>query len=407
MNSGNNGGPPPGAVGGFGGGGGGSEDNDASGGGGGYSGGGSGNSWNQAGGGGGSYCNGEDCSGLTDSDECNAIVSVCDVNADCKNTLGSYYCFCRAGFSGDGHTCKGGKKFYQETYSFHTAMYCESQNRWKRRTLWNYTDVHWSTRYLIKAWGARGGTHSYDYGDNPGTYYGGKGAFREGKFRLNKGTVLNIVDKCELSKRTKEARPEDFVTNSERYYFRRDTKRAILGAIPELSADSCKEIKASEGGEAILMNVPVVYMIATFQRHALTLLDRLAAHVTIRTKGMEDPAVISHQSLTGGDRKVTYDNQDTVCDNGLTGWYRFEGAAGTRMPTSCPPTHRCNSHVPGWINGTHPTQADGQVTRTVCFHWQSDCCYKSSAVKVINCGGYYVYFINGTPWCHLRYCGTD
>ena len=50
-----------------------------------------------------------------------------------------------------------------------------------------------STRYLIKAWGARGGTHSYDYGDNPGTYYGGKGAFKEGKFRLNKGTVLNIV----------------------------------------------------------------------------------------------------------------------------------------------------------------------------------------------------------------------
>ena len=50
-----------------------------------------------------------------------------------------------------------------------------------------------TTRYLIKAWGARGGTHSYDYGDNPGTYYGGKGAFKEGKFRLNKGTVLNIV----------------------------------------------------------------------------------------------------------------------------------------------------------------------------------------------------------------------
>ena len=26
---------------------------------------------------------------------------------------------------------------------------------------------------------------------------------------------------------------------------------AILGAIPELSADSCKEIKASEGGQAV------------------------------------------------------------------------------------------------------------------------------------------------------------
>ena len=50
-----------------------------------------------------------------------------------------------------------------------------------------------TTRYLIKAWGAQGETLSYDYGDYPGTYYGGKGAFKEGKFRLNKGTVLNIV----------------------------------------------------------------------------------------------------------------------------------------------------------------------------------------------------------------------
>ena len=50
-----------------------------------------------------------------------------------------------------------------------------------------------TARYLIKAWGARGGTHSTNYGDYPGTYYGGKGAFKKGIFRLNKGTVLNIV----------------------------------------------------------------------------------------------------------------------------------------------------------------------------------------------------------------------
>ncbi len=41
--------------------------------------------------------------------------------------------------------------------------------------------------------GARGGTHSYNYGYNPATYYGGKGAYIEGRFRLTKGTVLNIV----------------------------------------------------------------------------------------------------------------------------------------------------------------------------------------------------------------------
>ena len=46
---------------------------------------------------------------------------------------------------------------------------------------------------MIKAWGARGGTHSTNYGSYRGTYYGGKGAFKEGIFTLNKGTVLNIV----------------------------------------------------------------------------------------------------------------------------------------------------------------------------------------------------------------------
>ena len=50
-----------------------------------------------------------------------------------------------------------------------------------------------TARYLIRAWGARGGTHSYNYGYNPGTYCGGRGAYIEGKFSLTKGTVLNIV----------------------------------------------------------------------------------------------------------------------------------------------------------------------------------------------------------------------
>ena len=50
-----------------------------------------------------------------------------------------------------------------------------------------------TARYSIKAWGARGGTHSTNYGRYPGTFYGGRGAFKKGTFRLNEGTVLNIV----------------------------------------------------------------------------------------------------------------------------------------------------------------------------------------------------------------------
>ncbi|PFX14163.1 hypothetical protein AWC38_SpisGene21703 [Stylophora pistillata] len=72
-----------------------------------------------------------------------------------------------------------------------------------------------------------------------------------GDVRCQSFNYVFTQDKCELSNRAKEARPEDFVPNSERYYFRRDIKRAHLGAIPELPADSCKEIKSSEGGQAV------------------------------------------------------------------------------------------------------------------------------------------------------------
>lgn len=115
----------------------------------------------------------------------------------------------------------------------------------------------------------------------------------------------------------------------------------------------------------------------------------------------------NYQSLNSADRNVNYYTH-YLCDDQLgPGWFRFRGAAGTRMPTSCPPTHRCNAHVPGWLNGGHPSVADGTVTRQVCFHWNSDCCYKTTNIQLRNCGSFYVYFFNGTPWCYLRYCGTN
>jgi len=61
-------------------------------------------------------------------------------------------------------------------------------------------------------------------------------------------------DICELNNRTKEARPEDFVKNSDRYYITSAPKRVSLGSIPELPADSCKEIKASEGKAVVSGN---------------------------------------------------------------------------------------------------------------------------------------------------------
>ncbi|XP_020600954.1 uncharacterized protein LOC110040108 isoform X2 [Orbicella faveolata] len=42
---------------------------------------------------------------FTDLDECNTNTHNCDVNADCVNTVGSYSCMCKAGYTGDGQTC--------------------------------------------------------------------------------------------------------------------------------------------------------------------------------------------------------------------------------------------------------------------------------------------------------------
>ncbi|KAL9978444.1 hypothetical protein ACROYT_G015958 [Oculina patagonica] len=55
---------------------------------------------------------------------------------------------------------------------------------------------------------------------------------------------------CELNNRTKEARPENFHSDKARFYIRRLNGRAPLGSIPELPAQSCHEIKASEGKDA-------------------------------------------------------------------------------------------------------------------------------------------------------------
>ena len=44
-----------------------------------------------------------------DVDECEMEMDMCDdrSRADCNNTIGSYECRCRSGFTGDGFNCSG------------------------------------------------------------------------------------------------------------------------------------------------------------------------------------------------------------------------------------------------------------------------------------------------------------
>ena len=42
-----------------------------------------------------------------DINECLTNTNKCDTNADCKNSMGSFWCVCYKGYSGNGTTCQG------------------------------------------------------------------------------------------------------------------------------------------------------------------------------------------------------------------------------------------------------------------------------------------------------------
>ncbi|CAH1274736.1 TIE1 [Branchiostoma lanceolatum] len=98
------------------------------------------------------------------------------------------------------------------------------------------------------------------------------------------------------------------------------------------------------------------------------------------------------------------------CDSGFTGkWYRFKGPAGHAMPTKAPPSvYRCGTDAPMWMNGTHPTLADGEVSRQVCVYWSGNTCNWQTNIKVRACRtGYFVYKLPAAPGCYRAYCGES
>ena len=112
--------------------------------------------------------------------------------------------------------------------------------------------------------------------------------------------------------------------------------------------------------------------------------------------------------LTESDRRVSFYDGSTACDNSLTeGWYRFGSPAGTQMITSPPANFgtqfRCKTRAGGWLNGAHPSVGDGEVVRQVCFAWSGNQCWSMKNIKVVNCGSYYLYYLYPLG-CSIRYC---
>ena len=117
----------------------------------------------------------------------------------------------------------------------------------------------------------------------------------------------------------------------------------------------------------------------------------------------------NYSTLSEADRKSSYVTPDQpVCDNLLpVRWYRFEGDAGTKMPTTHVPRYRCNAAFSGWMNGVQPTIEDGEVIREVCFTQNVGDCKSTNNIKVKNCGSHFIYKLFPVSSCDSRYCGTD
>ena len=116
-----------------------------------------------------------------------------------------------------------------------------------------------------------------------------------------------------------------------------------------------------------------------------------------------------YKNLSDANRNISYITPDSsgLCDNELpVGWYRFVGAAGTKMPTTRVPAYRCDAVYSGWLDDAHPTVEDGKVQRKVCFSHLNTGCKYSISISVKNCGSYFIYKLL-PPYCNSRYCGTD
>ena len=77
------------------------------------------------------------------------------------------------------------------------------------------------------------------------------------------------------------------------------------------------------------------------------------------------------------------------------------------MPTNCVTEGSCGTHAALWLNGNHPTESDGIVTRNVCGSWAGSCCAYRLKIQVRQCpGSFYIYKFGQLPGCHLAFCST-
>lgn len=130
-------------------------------------------------------------------------------------------------------------------------------------------------------------------------------------------------------------------------------------------------------------------------------------------KGFDSEPCSSYTLISGQyKRSIAYTIKSTdiaVSDNFLSeGWYRFDSGAGNDMVTQAPTVTQCGTIYPIWMQGTLPTDSDGEVTRIACIVSFLGQCSTQLTIRVKSCAGHRVYYLVKPPQTSTGYCiGTE
>jgi len=125
---------------------------------------------------------------------------------------------------------------------------------------------------------------------------------------------------------------------------------------------------------------------------------------------------LNYKVLNSPTRRSTYTLQSPAyCDKSSfshthsdwkgAGWYRVTGEAGTQLADTQVPSRKfCGTQATGSLIGGHPSVQQGEVNRAVHFNLDSDSAWRTTTVRVINCGSYYVYHLSEVSTCSSSYC---
>jgi len=129
------------------------------------------------------------------------------------------------------------------------------------------------------------------------------------------------------------------------------------------------------------------------------------------------PQCTEYKELSSYTRNVISSGNDNLCGNSYCGdvisistahpdwagasWYRFTGDAGTKILETAPGEMSCGTVAAGYMEGGHPTVAEGEVTRTVKFDGGRN---DDRIVTVTNCYQYYVYYLTDCENYQRGYC---